>query len=107
MWESRMRVGCWFGFAGQMARFLVEHYLPGSTHAERSHDVALVGEARHILSTCGTLHVSSLIVDADEMCMHVYDAEAESMVLAAHDAAGLRCDRIVEVRMPRLAVATA
>jgi hypothetical protein len=83
-----------------MARFIVEHYLPGSTPNEREDDVERIHGARDALSGDGAFHVSSLIVDTDEMCMHLFDADAATTVVAAHTQSGLECDRIVEVRMP-------
>jgi hypothetical protein len=84
-----------------MARFIVEHYLPGSTAVEREGDVELTHGARAALSGDGAVLVSSVIVDSDEMCMHLFDADAAATVVAAHRRVGLVCDRIVEVRMPR------
>lgn len=83
-----------------MARFIVEHYLPGSTAIEREADVERIHEARAVLSGDGAVFVSSVIVDTDEMCMHLFDADAAATVVAAHERVGLECDRIVEVRMP-------
>jgi hypothetical protein len=83
-----------------MARFIVEHYLPGSTAIEREGDVERTHGARAALSGAGAVLVSSVIVDVDEMCMHLFDADAAETVVAAHTRVGLECDRIVEVRMP-------
>ena len=87
-------------FARTVATFIVEHYLPGSTAVEREGDVARIHRARAALSGGGTFHVSSVIVDVDEMCMHFFDADEAATVVAAHARAGLQCDRIVEVRTP-------
>jgi hypothetical protein len=86
-------------FAHSMARFIVEHYLPGSTAIEREGDVERTHDARAALSGDGAVLMSSVIVDADEMCMHLFDADAAATVVAAHTRVGLECDRIVEVRM--------
>lgn len=80
-----------------MATFLVEHYLPGSTASERAVDVDRIRGARDALTAHGAVHVSSVIVDTDEMCMHLFTADGEATVVAAHTSAGLPCDRIVEV----------
>ena len=85
-----------------MARFIVERYLPGSTAIEREGEVERTHVARAALRGDGAVLVSSVIVDADEMCMHLFDADAAATVVAAHTRVGLECDRIVEVRMPSL-----
>jgi hypothetical protein len=80
-----------------VSTYLVEHYLPGSPAAERAADVARVCSARDTLAALGAVHISSVIVDTDEMCMHLYSADTEAVVVTAHRSAGLPCDRIVEV----------
>lgn len=92
-------------FVVRVSTYLVEHYLPGLPAAERAADVARVCSAHDALAALGAVHISSVIVDDDEMCMHLFTADAEATVVAAHTSTGLPCDRIVEVRVHRSAAA--
>lgn len=98
----RSRAGIWS--AAVMATFIVERYLPGSTPDERDRDVDRIRSVGEVLSRRGAVHVLSLIVDADEMCMHLFEAEGAPTIAAAHEGAGLTVDRVVEVRMSPVGV---
>lgn len=82
-----------------MPSFAAERYLPGSTDADRAADVAQVRAAREQMSLLGVRHVRSLIVPADEMCMHLFDADREADVIVAYRRARLTYDRIVEIEL--------
>jgi hypothetical protein len=82
-----------------MPSFSVEQYLPGSTGAERGAQMGRVHAARERLAEHGARLRTSLIVPADEMCMHVFDAASEADLIVAYRRARLPYDRIVEVEL--------
>lgn len=82
-----------------MPSFAAERYLPGSTAADRTAEVAHVRGAREQLTGLGVHHVQSLIVPADEMCMHFFEADREADLIVAFRRARLAYDRIVEVEL--------
>ena len=82
-----------------MPSFAAERYLPGSTPAERAAEVSRVHAAQAHMQALGVVHVRSLIVPADEMCMHLFDAARESDLIVAYRRARLPYDRIVEVEI--------
>ena len=82
-----------------MPSFSVEQYLPGSTSAERGAHMERVHAARDRLAEHGARLRTSLIVPADEMCMHVFDADSEADLIVAYRRARLPYDRIVEVEL--------
>jgi hypothetical protein len=83
----------------RVATYIVEHYLPGSTAAERAAAAEHVRDAIDTLAQLGVTHRETVIVDEDELCMHVFDAADEASVAAAHAAAGLPFDRVVEIQV--------
>jgi hypothetical protein len=93
-----------------VATYIVEHYLPGSSAAERAAAAERVREAIDALAQLGVTHRETVIVDDDELCMHVFDAADEAAVAAAHTEAGLPYDRVVEIQVrssaPRRGVRT-
>jgi hypothetical protein len=82
-----------------MPSFAVEQYLPGSTGAERGAHMERVHAARDRLAEHGAHLRTSLTVPADEMCMHVFDADSEADLIVAYRRARLPYDRIVEVEL--------
>jgi hypothetical protein len=82
-----------------MPSFSVEEYLPGSSGAERGAHMERVLAARDRLAEHGAVLRTSLIVPADEMCMHVFDAASEADLIIAYRRARLPYDRIVEVEL--------
>jgi hypothetical protein len=82
-----------------MPSFSVEQYLPGSTAAERGAHMERVHAARERLAGHGARLRTSLIVPADEMCMHVFDADSEADLIVAYRRTRLPYDRIVEVEL--------
>jgi hypothetical protein len=82
-----------------VATYIVEHYLPGSSSAERAAAAERVRDAVDVLVELGVTHRETVIVDDDEMCMHVFDAADEAAVTAAHAQAGLPFDRVVEIQV--------
>lgn len=84
---------------GAMPKFAAERYLPGSTPIDRADEVARVRAAREHMAVLGVVHVRSLIVPADEMCMHLFDAAREADLIVAYRRARLPYDRIVEVEL--------
>ena len=82
-----------------MATYIVEHYLPGSSAAERATAAEQVRDAVDALAQLGVTHRETVIVDDDELCMHVFDAADEAAVAAAHAEAGLPYDRVVEIQV--------
>jgi hypothetical protein len=82
-----------------MPSFSVEQYLPGSTGSERGAQMERVHAARERLAEHGALLRASLIVPADEMCMHVFDAATEADLIVAYRRVRLPYDRIVEVEL--------
>jgi hypothetical protein len=79
--------------------FIVEHYLPGSSTADRAAAAEQVRDAVDALAQRGVTHRETVIVDDDELCMHVFDAADEATLVAAHAAAGLPVDRLVEIQV--------
>jgi hypothetical protein len=79
--------------------FIVEHYLPGSSASERAAAAEQVRAAVDALAELGVTHRETVIVDDDELCMHVFDAADEAALAAAHAEAGLPIDRLVEIQV--------
>ena len=84
---------------GRVATYIVEHYLPGSSAAERTAAAERVRDAIDALAQLGVTHRETVIVDDDELCMHVFDAADEAAVASAHTEAGLPYDRVVEIQV--------
>jgi hypothetical protein len=82
-----------------VATFIVEHYLPGSSTAERSAAAEQVRDALDTLAGRGVAHRETVIVDDDELCMHVFEADDESAIAAGYGEAGLPYDRIVAIQV--------
>ena len=80
-----------------MPSFAAERYLPGSSPADRAAEVARIRSAREHMAEVGVVHVRSLVVPADAMCMHLFDAAREADVIVAYRRARLPYDRIVEI----------
>jgi hypothetical protein len=87
------------GDPGGVRTFIVEHYLPGSSPAERAAATEQVRDAVDALARLGVTHRETVIVDDDELCMHVFDAADEAVLAAAHIETGLPLDRVVEIQV--------
>ena len=85
--------------AGPVTTYIVEHYLPGSSAAERSAAAEHVRAALGAFDRLGVTHRETVIVDDDELCMHVFDAADEAAIAAGYHAAGLTYDRVVEIQV--------
>jgi len=84
-----------------MPSFAVERYLPGSSDAERAAEIARIRAARDALCQLGVSHRSSMLVPADELCMHLFDAPRQADLIVAFRNLRLTYDRIVEVELDR------
>ena len=82
-----------------MSTYIVEHYLPGSSADERSAAAEQVRTAAGAFDRLGVTHRETVIVDDDELCMHVFDAADEAAIAAGYHAAGLTYDRVVEIQV--------
>lgn len=82
-----------------MPTFAAERYLPGSTPDEREAEIARVLDARAAMAGLGVTHLRSVVIPADEMCMHLFAAARESDVIVAYRRARLPYDRIVEIEV--------
>lgn len=82
-----------------VATYIVEQYLPGSSAVERATAAEQVRLAVDALAELGVTHRETVIVDDDELCMHVFDAADEATLAAAHAAVELSFDRVVEIQV--------
>lgn len=89
------------GTLAPVASFVVEQYLPDSTRDSRNHEIERVRAARDQLGALGARHLGSLAIPADEMCMHIFEAEREADLIVAYRRSRLPYDRIVEIELTR------
>lgn len=81
-----------------MPSYLIEGYFPRSRSAELTESVARLRRAAEALTAEGILvrHVRSSFLPADELFLHVLEAESAEAVGAASKRAGIASERIVE-----------
>jgi hypothetical protein len=81
-----------------MPSYLVEGFLPRSRAAELTEQVAHVRDTAAALSADGTpvRHVRSSFLPADELFLHVLEAESPEAAGEAITRAGIDAERIVE-----------
>jgi hypothetical protein len=78
-----------------MTSFLVESYRPRSDATA----VADLSDQARVAAQdpgSGIVYVSSILVEADETCFHVFEASSADAVVVALRRAGISCDRITE-----------
>lgn len=79
-----------------MGRFLVERYVPDLSELELQHLVRRVARAAPDMAAVhGVVHVRSVLVPGDELCVCEYEAADGSLVRVANEETGLPFDRVV------------
>jgi hypothetical protein len=81
-----------------MPSYLIEGYVPRSRSAELTEAVARLRAAAEGLAAEGirVRHVRSSFLPADELCLHLLDAESAQAAGDAFKRAGIAPERIVE-----------
>lgn len=81
-----------------MPNYLVDGYLPRSRSGELAELIARLRAAAERLSAEGTpvRHVRSSFLPADELCLHLIEAESPEAAGEATRRAGMTPERIVE-----------
>lgn len=79
-----------------MTVFLAECYLPGTVDGEVTAVLAAVQGAAAGMAASGVVHLCSIGVVADGVCLVLYDGASDDGVRDVMTAAGLPVDRVVE-----------
>jgi hypothetical protein len=81
-----------------MPGYLVESYLPRGRSDELPEAAARVRRAARALSAEGkrVRYLRSALLPADELCLHLFDADSAGLVSEASERAGITAERVVE-----------
>lgn len=81
-----------------MPNYLVESYLPRGREDELSHAALRAGRVAAALRAEGrhVRHLRSTFLPADEICVHLFEADSAALVDEASRRAGIPSERIVE-----------
>jgi hypothetical protein len=76
-----------------VALYLVERYLPSMTAADLRSAISRIDAQPH----AGVHHLWTILVDAEDICLSVFEGPDAAAVTEANVRAGFHLDRVVEV----------